>query len=355
MISGYFVFFLIVVSKTAANILNIPSLVLGSAGQDAWISIILMGLSLHLIVWMIYKMLGYPAKDVIDLHRMLIGNFMGNAVSLLLIGYYFIIALFLFRTYVEIVQVWVFPTLRTWAVAGLLIGMIYYAVSGGFRIVAGFSFFGALIPLIFLLYFPIRQGNLHYLLPVLNHSFLDLLKPAKSSCFIFLGIETLLIYFPFLKLPEKNAKWAHIALLFSTFKHTALIIVTLMYFSQGLLKHTLWSTLVMTKIVELSFIARIEYIVIFMWLLVVIPAVCLPIWCCTRIMKRVTTLKPRLSLPFILATLFIAALMFNEHMKIEALQTFVSEIGFYFIYAYIPVIFIIYIIRKKTGLMIKSN
>ncbi|KRF13568.1 GerAB/ArcD/ProY family transporter [Paenibacillus sp. Soil787] len=351
-ISGYFVFFLISVSQAAANILNFQSLVLGDADQDAWISIILMGLSLHLIIWMVYKMLGYPAKDVIDLHRTIFGKFIGNAVSLLLVGYYFIMALFYFRAYIEIIQVWVFPTIRTWAMAGFLICVIFYVVSGGFRVVAGFSFFYvALIPILFLLYFPTRQGNFHNLLPLLNHSFLDLLKGSKSSSFIFFGLEALLIYFPFLKLPEKNVKWAHFALLFTTFKYTAIIIVTLMYFSQGLLKHTLWPILAMSKIIELSFIARFEYFYIFMWLMVIIPTVCIPIWCCTRIMKRVTTLKPRLSLPIILAALFIVALTFNERTKIDALEKFIHELGFYFIFAYIPLLFIITSIALRS----KSN
>lgn len=348
-ISGYFVFFLIGVSQAAANIFNFQSLVARDAGQDAWISIILMGLSLHLIIWMVYKMLDNPAKDVMDLHRTILGNFMGNAVSLLLVGYYFIMALFYFRAYIEIVQVWVFPSLRTWALAGLLICMIYYVVSGGFRVVAGFSFFyGALVPFLFLLYFPIRQGDLRHLLPLLNHSFLDLLQGSRSSSFIFFGLEALLIYFPFLKLPEKNVKWAHFALLFTTFKYTAIMIVTLIYFSQGLLKQTLWPTLAMSKIIELSFLTRFEYLYVFMWLLVIIPTVCIPVWCCTRIIKRVAALKPRLSLPLILAALFIAALTFNERTQIDALGKFINELGFYFLFAYIPLLFIISSLALKS-------
>ncbi|RAP75786.1 GerAB/ArcD/ProY family transporter [Paenibacillus montanisoli] len=351
-ISGSFVFFLIGVPQAAAVIMNFQSLVIGDAGQDAWISIILAGLSLHLIIWMVYKMLGNPAKDVIDIHRSIFGKFLGNAVSLLLVGYYFLMALFYFRAYIEIVQVWVFPTFRTWALAGILIGMIYYVVSGGFRIVTGFSFFYmALIPMLALLYLPFRQGNFHYLLPVLNHSFIELLEGSRSSCFIFFGLEALLIYFPFLKLPEKSVKWAHFSILFTTIKYLLLMMITLMYFSQGLLKHTLWPTLAMSKIIELSFIARFEYIYIFMWLMIIIPTVCIPIWCCTRIMKRVAALKPRLSLPLVLAALFIVALSFKERTQIDALDKFINELGFYFIFAYIPLLFII----ASVAFKLKSN
>lgn len=351
-ISGYFVFFLIGVSQTTAAIFNFQKLAFDDAGQDAWMSILLLGLSLHLIIWMIYKMLGHPAKDVIELHRTIFGKLMGNAVSLLLVGYYFITALFFLRAYIEIVQVWVFPSLRTWVMAGIFICMIYYIVSGGFRIVAGYSFFFvALTPLLFLLYLPIRQGNLHHLLPILNHSFLELLKGSKSSSFIFFGLEALLIYFPFLKLPEKNVKWAHFALLFTTLKYAVVSIVTLMYFSHGLLKHTFWPTLAMTKIIELSFMARFEYLYIFLWLLIIIPTVCIPIWCCTRILKRAAALKPRLTLPIVLAALFVATLMFKERPQIYALEKFINELGFYFIFAYIPLLFIIsrVVVKSKSA------
>jgi spore germination protein (amino acid permease) len=352
MISGSFVFFLITASQTGVGVLYFQTLAIKHAGQDAWISIILMGLSLHIIIWMIYKMLGYPAKDVIDLHRMIFGRFLGNAVSLLLVGYFFLKALDVFQTYIEIIQVWVFPTLKTWEMALILICMIYYVVTGGFRQLTGFSFFAFLTSSLFLLafYFHIQYLRLSNLLPLFNHSFQDLFQASKSSCIIFIGFETILIYFPFLKSPEKNVKWAHFAVLFNTLKNVLIIVLTILYFSQGHLKHILWPAMTMAKIIELSFLQRFEYLSIFIWLIVIIPTICIPIWCCTRIMKKVTTLKPRLSLLIILITLFIAALSFNERMKIDALEKFVSEIGFYFVFAYIPLLFIIYAIRTKLGL-----
>ncbi|SDW76159.1 GerAB/ArcD/ProY family transporter [Paenibacillus sp. CF384] len=349
-ISGYFVFFLIGTSQAAANIFNFQCLIAVHAEQDAWISIMLMGLSLHLIVWMVFKMLGNPAKDVIDLHRRIFGRIIGNAISLLLVGYYFLMSLYFLRSYIEIIQVWVFPNIRAWALAALFSCIIYYIVSGGFRVVAGFNFFYlVLLPLLFWLYFPIRQGNFHHLLPMLNHSIVELLRGSRAAGFIFFGLEALLIYFPFLKSPEKNVKWAHLAVLFSTLKYMAIMMVTIMYFSQGMLKHSLWPTLAMTKITELSFFARFEFVFIFVWLMIIISTVCIPIWCCTRIMKRVASFKPGLSLPILLAALFIASLMFNERTKITAFGTFINDISFYFNFAYIPILFII------SCLVIKSN
>ncbi|WP_261301523.1 GerAB/ArcD/ProY family transporter [Paenibacillus andongensis] len=351
LISGFFVFFLIHASMVGVGGFSLQHLIFEFAGNDAWISVLLMGLSLHVIIWMIFKMLGHPTKDVIDLHRLLFGKSIGNAVSLVMVGYYFILALTLFRSFIEIIQVWMFPTLRTWILAFLFICIIYYIVSGGFRVLAGYCFFGVifsmLIPL--LLYFNIQYGHVIHILPILNHSIKDLLTSPKYSGVMFMGFESLLVYFPFIKAPEKNVKWAHLGLFLSTIKYSLLMFVTLIYFSQGLLRHTYWPTLVMIKVIEFSLIARVEFIFISILLMIIIPMLCLSIWSCTRIIKRVTNLKPSLSLFFILIAFFLATLPFNDRVEIHWLGKNVVEIGFYFIYGYIPLLFILHLIRSKIS------
>ncbi|WP_310224058.1 GerAB/ArcD/ProY family transporter [Paenibacillus qinlingensis] len=350
MISGFFVFFLIYSSLVGVGALSFQNIIFEFAENDAWISVLLMGVSLHVIIWMIFKMLGNPAKDVIDLHRILLGKYVGNAVSLLMVAYYFIMALALFRSYIEIIQVWMFPTLQTWILSFLLISIIFYIVSGGFRVLVGYCFFGVilstLLPLF--MYFNFKYGHLDNLMPIFNHSLSDFLSSFRYAGIMFMGFDTLLIYFPFIKSPEKNRKWAQLGLFVTTCKYTILSIVTIMYYSQGLLKHTYWPTLVMIKVIEFSLIARVEFIFVSVWLLIIIPTLCLSIWSCTRIMKRVTHLKPTYSLLLILIVLFIASLLFNDRVKINWLGMHVAEICFYFIYAYIPLLFILYLFRHKT-------
>ncbi|MEC0270976.1 GerAB/ArcD/ProY family transporter [Paenibacillus anseongense] len=349
LISGFFTFFLFYASQSGIGGLGSSNILFKDAEQDAWISVLILGLSLHLIVWMIYKMLGNPAKDVVDLHQMIFGRFLGNAISLLLIGYYFIIAMNGIRTYIDIVQVWIFPNISTWKLAAVFIFLIYYLVSGGFRVLTGLTLFSMVISLLLflLVYYPLALGNLTYLMPVWNHSVSDLLQSSKASFGIFSGFEALLVYFPFIKSVEKQAKWAHLGLLLNTLQFAIVTVAILLYFSLGLLKNTLYPPLVITKIIEFEFVERIEFIFIFCWLIILIPSLCLSIWSCTRIMKRVTHLNPRISLIVLLITFFIATVQFNEKIKVDELFNFAITIGFYFVFAYIPLLFILYVIRSK--------
>ncbi|MCZ8512745.1 GerAB/ArcD/ProY family transporter [Paenibacillus filicis] len=349
LISGFFAFFLIHSTPIGVGPIGSQIFVFKDAGHDAWISVLFMGISLHVILWMMYKMLDNPAKDVIVLHRMIFGKLFGNAVSLLMIGYFFMLALSSLRTYIDVLQVWVFPTVRTWELSFIFLSIMYYIVSGGFRVLTGVAFFAVLISsLIFTLnYFPIKYGNPTYLLPVWNHSLPDLLKTSKAASDLFIGFESLLVFFPFIRPADKHAKWAHLGLLFTTLQVAFITVSALLYYSQGLLQQTLYPILVETKIIQFPFAERFEFLFIFCWFIIIIPSMCISIWSCTRIMKRVMNLKPSTSLPWILITFFIAVLQFNDRIKVDELSRFVAGLGFYFLYGYIPLMFILFLIRSK--------
>ncbi|MFC4559996.1 GerAB/ArcD/ProY family transporter [Virgibacillus kekensis] len=349
LVSTFFVFFLIHSSQTGIGLLSFQNTIIENAGYDSWISVIITGLSLHIILWMILKMVSNPTKDLLKIHQISFGEKTGNFLSVIVIGYFLLLALTVFRTYIEAIQVWVFPMIKTWELSLGLACLIIYIITGGFRTLTGISFLGVVLPSILLLtlYFPLQYANFRNLMPVFNHSILEIAQSSKASSLIFIGFESLLIYFPFIKHPSKSAKWAHGALAFTTFIYLLVTLITFIYFSQGQLKHTLWPTLSMIKIVEFSFIMRIEFIFIFTWLLVILPTVCIPIWCCTRILKKIMKVKPRKSLYTIMLFILLCSIFIDDHLKVDALRKFTSEVGFYFIYSYIPLLFAIYSLRKS--------
>ncbi|WP_372663765.1 GerAB/ArcD/ProY family transporter [Cohnella sp.] len=348
LVSTFMTFFLIYSSLKGVSILNFQRIIAKYAEQDAWLSVIITGLSVHIIIWMIYKMLS-PSKDILQIHHFCLGKLFGGILSCLLSVYFILISTMVFRTYIGILQLWVFPY-PTWELALIMIAIIYYIVSGGFRVLVGLSFIGVIVAggLLLLLLFPLRHAHLNNLLPVFNHSLSEIIQSSKSASFLFVGFETLLIYLPFIRDPQKSKKWAHFALLCYILSSLLISIVTILFFSQGQLLVTLWPTLSMTKIIEMPFVERFELIFISMWLLVIIPSICIPIWSSTRILKKTIHIKPNITLPFLLAIIFITTILIDERVELDALNDFISEISFYFVYGYIPLIFILFFIKKKV-------
>lgn len=165
--------------------------------------------------------------------------------------------------------------------------------------------------------------------------------------FSYLGFESILFFYPYIKNGPSSYKWGQAGLLFTTVLYTFLTIVTFVYFSQGQLLKTIWPTLTMAKIIEIPFIQRFEYVVISLWLLVVLPAICTTLWCSVRGMRRTFRGKSTIYLLVFILTLLALSIFFDNRKNIDLLNNTVSQIGTYVIYFYIPFLFIFSIIRSK--------
>lgn len=120
-----------------------------------------------------------------------------------------------------------------------------------------------------------------------------------------------------------------------------------MYYSQGQLHHTIWPTLTMLKIIKVPFIQRFEYIIIFLWYLIILPNLCLTIWSSCCITKKSFRIPFNITLPFFIATIFISSLYFTNRESINTLNTVLSQAGLYIVYAYIPILFLFHSLRWR--------
>lgn len=347
-VSTFFTFFLVHASQTGIGILAYQAKISKDAQQDAWISLLITGASVHIVLYIIFKLLDEKRNDLVAIHHYCFGKFLGNFFSFFALIYFWLSNLTVFRTYIEIIQIWVYPTIKTWQLCIIFGLTLYYIVTSGFRNLAGFSFWGVILPsfLFVLIYFPIKHMDFTYLQPVFSHSLRDLLQSAKVSLFLFLGFEWILMYFPFLKEPSKVPKWAHLGTFYSLFIYLIITFISFLYFNQEVLQHLPWPTLMMVKIVQFPFIERFEYVFIFVWLLVIIPPVSLSLWSCSRIMKRSFSLQPKVSIGIFLFLIGLASISLKEFEQVDKLAEYTGKIGFYFIYLYIPLLLVIKLIKN---------
>ncbi|MEH7454501.1 GerAB/ArcD/ProY family transporter [Gottfriedia acidiceleris] len=358
LVSSFFTFFLIHSSQIGISILSFQNNISKDSKQDAWIAVIISGLSIHLLIWLIYRTLDEKHNDLISIHQFCFGKIIGNLLSILVLFYFLLSALTVFRTYIEVIQVWIYPNLQTWKLAILFGFMIFYLVSGGFRILTGFSFWSVIIPSILLIfiYFPLKHANPLLLQHMFNHSVKEIFKSAKAASLLYIGFEWLYMYYPFINNPKGSQKFAHVANLVSMILYTLIILISFMYFNQETLQHVHSATLSMTKIVKLPFIERFESIFIFIWLLEILIPICLPLWACTRILKRISkNFKPKISLVFFIIILIIGSCYIKDMKKLPLLTNFVSKIGFYFMYLYIPLLFLIKLFKSHAIKLLSRN
>jgi spore germination protein (amino acid permease) len=351
-VSAFFTFFLIHSSQTGVGILNFQSQVIKHAEQDAWISLIITWAATHIILYIIFKLLGGGTNDLVAVHQYCFGKAVGSIMSVMALVYFWLASLTVLRAYIEVIQIWVYPSIKTWQLCFVFGLTFYYIISSGFRSLTGFSFWGVILPafLFFLIYFPLMHANYIYLLPAFSHSLSELLLSSKGYALLFLGFEWILMYYPFLRSSNNRdiSKWAYLGNIYTLIVYLIITLISFLYFNQEVLQHLPWPTLMMVKIVKFSFLERFEYVFIFIWLLVIISPICISLWACTRIVKRTFSIPPKATLLFLLIAEMIVSVYLQEFKSIDYLVNFTSNVGIGFVYVYLPLLLIIKWIKNHS-------
>ncbi|MBU8880834.1 spore germination protein [Bacillus sp. FJAT-29790] len=349
-ISPFLVLHMIMSMQIGIGILGYQREIAKYAGYDAWISILFAGACIHIILWMIYKIAETVNGDLVSAHIYIAGNFGGKLLSFPFILYFTVYALSILRSFIEIVQVWMFPEMSVFWFTFAFMLLSMYIVFGGFRTVVGITVFGLLLPAY--LYFTftpnVQFSNINNLLPIWDHSVKDLLLSAYKMSLSYAGFEIVLFFYPFIKNPKQSKKWGHLALLSTTFVYFSFAILSFAYFSEEQLAKEVWPTLTMWKIFKLSFVERFEYVGIANWNLIILPNVCIAIWVASRLIKRIFNIKQKKGIYFIVIVNLIVINFFDSREKIKMLEDFTSKMSFGFIFFYIPLLFIATLITKKV-------
>ncbi|MCM3652393.1 GerAB/ArcD/ProY family transporter [Metabacillus litoralis] len=351
-ISPFLVFYLIHSLQFGVGVLGFQRIIAEKAGQDSWIVVIIAGILVHASLWMIYRILNGSNGNIVTVHEGLFGKWIGGILSFLFTLYFGLVAITVLRSYIEIVVVWMFPDLNIWLFSFTFLLLVYYIIMGGFRVVTGISFFGVVLPIYILLtfLFPLQFSEIRNLFPIFNHSVKDIALATKNMSLTIMGFESLLIYYPFIKNANKSKKWAHLSVAYTTLVYAFICIMTIIYFSEEQLEKTIWATLTIWKIIELPFVERFEYIGIANWIIIILPNICLSLWCASRCVKDVFRFKQKYSLIILLLVVYLAINFTKTREHVNLLNDIAGQIGFYVMFAYIPLIFLFtLIIRKVKG------
>lgn len=348
-ISPVFVFFLIHGAQFGAGVLGFARIIAKAAGYDGWIGVLITGIIIHILLWMMYFLLKETNGNLIDLQRQTFGKWLGNGINLIFIAYFLTVSISVIRTYVEIIQVWMFPTASTWMLTLFLCLVSYYIISSGFRVITGICVIsiGGTLGYLFLSLFVLKYSHWPNLLPIFTHSFSDILKAAQLSIYSMTGFEIYLMIYPFVKNPKQSHKFAQYGALFSNLLYLFSTLLAFSFFSEKQLSKTIWSQLSMTQVIQLPFIERLEYIAISAYALVIVTSSILPLWAATRGTHEIFRVKQRgVLITFLLITLIASQFLTNRH-DINDFISNASRVSFWLIYIYIPILFIIVWVKRK--------
>ncbi|GAE92835.1 spore germination protein [Gracilibacillus boraciitolerans JCM 21714] len=342
MVSPFLLVFILHASQIGEGILSFERQISKVAGYDSWISVLLTGLATTIIVILIWRIVS-DNNDLIDVHSEVFGKVIGKSISFLFGLYFFSVAITVLRSYIEIIQIWLFRDLDVTLFLIILYLLILYIVLGGFRIVVGFAFFSVFITLFLAIfnYAAFSNGYIDNLLPILNSKWINIIKGIEPMTFGFLGIELILIYAPFIHRFKTGLKWAVIGNGLTTIFYLFSTLAMFVYYNIEQLQKITWPALQLWKVIDFPFVERFEFIGISLHFIAIIASSNLYFWAGTQCLHRISNISfKKIAILFSLIGVF-SVFYINSFLMIEKLTTFISKFGVYLLFGYIPLLFIL--------------
>lgn len=360
-IRAFYLFFIMESIIIGIGIMGSPMYIYNEARQDAWVSILITYVYVLLVLFAMFLILKqYKNADILGIQVDVFGRWIGKLLGTIYMVHFAVTLLIIFVTYIEVVQIFVFPEISPFLMGGLLLILIVSSVLGGLRVIVGvaFLFFFLSHWLLFLLYDPVTQMELDNFRPFLGASIPDLLRGAKKASFTFLGFEILFFVYPFIQNKQQAKRPVFLGVTFAAFLVLLDTCIAIGFYSPGLLEQLEWSVLMLYKSVHLPFINRMDYIVIAEWMMVVLPNMVLLMWVLTFGMKRIYNIQKKVTLYAMATFLFVASGFIKYHSYIINLTDTYSEISFWLVYVYpfilLPLVWLKKR-RKKAGKGLKKK
>ncbi|MCT2535784.1 spore germination protein [Aquibacillus koreensis] len=356
-IRAFYLFFIILNIQTGLGILGAPRHIFQEAKQDAWISVLIGGVIMHVVVVvMVIILKNYESADILGIQVDVFGTWIGKALGTVYILYIFGVLLSSLINYIQIVQVFIYPQMPPWLLGALLILLIVYTVLGGFRVAVGvtFVFFFLSFWLFFFLYEPARLMDLNHFKPMLEATPKELLFGSYQAGYSYVGLEILFFIYPFIENKKKISMPVHAGVASTTILLLVVTVISVGFFTSITLEHLIWPALSMYKIIEYPIIERFDLIVVTQWAMVIFPNFILFAWLITYSMKRLYGISQRKVLYTIATLLLIGIIYIKKQTIISQFIATISNIGFIIAIVY-PVILLPLVLIKRKLVKMKEK
>lgn len=344
-------FFIIVQTEIGVGILSLPYDLHSKAKQDGWISLLIGGVLLQivlLVIWLIARR--YPDKDFFQINEAVFSKWIGKGISLLYVAYFSMVAMVILLLFVRLISLWVLPQTPFWILALLMILVCLYLASGGLNTLARFYTFVSifLFFLIGLVLYSLKDSQFLFLFPVLNSGWMPVIKGANEAVLSFFGfIISLVIYSKVEGSPAQRLRTIFYAHWFVVLFYLFTVLVSFTFFSPVEMSFIQEPLLYMLKSFEFSVVARLDLFFLSIWIVNVATTLTTYVYMTgVGLMDVFGTKKTTPSYMIASLLILVPPMFIGYNMEtVDQFNNFVVWLGYIFSVAFLFLIYFISLIR----------
>ncbi|OCT11352.1 hypothetical protein A8709_06675 [Paenibacillus pectinilyticus] len=189
-------FAFILQTQIGIAVLSFPYDLHKAAGADGWISVLVAGAGVQLILTA-YVLLckRFPGKNLYEFVPQIVGKWVGNTITWIFIAHFTFTTCLILLLEMTFVELWILPFTNPWLLIVANCLVCFYLAKENIRIIARYH---ALITLLIIIMVAMmltsyRTMDYRFLLPIGQEGLHPIMLGIKSSVLSFLGFEVLLV------------------------------------------------------------------------------------------------------------------------------------------------------------------
>lgn len=352
-------FFFLIHAQVGLTILGLPKLVGESAGHDGWISILIAGVYVQLLVFLYYFIIKhYPGRTFYDITVEVFGTFIGRCLNVAMVVYYIVYSIHFAYQCTAILKLWNYYQTPFWFMIILLIFVGYFILHGDLSMIGRFLTISIIVifTMMYFLFWDLEELNYHHLLPISEASIWEIFKATKDGFTAFAGFEIFLFIHPFVRIPDKKKmKLASISIWSVCSLYVLTTLFTFMYFPNAA-KNVVDAVIYFIVPMHFTVIERIEVFFIAAWTLLMITSYICFLYMGILGMSRLRNkVHHNYYLKYVSIFIFVCAVAIHRYANKDFFAVFnqYREYYSYFVIVLLPVLaaFIIWFKKmKRKGL-----
>ncbi|NHW38794.1 GerAB/ArcD/ProY family transporter [Paenibacillus aceris] len=348
---GQFMFF-VIQSQVGVGILSLPHRMQAIAKGGGWISTLIAGLAVQVIILILWALCRrFPSDTIFSFLPKIVGKFFGNLLGLVYIGYFLFSAGMVLAVFADVIGKWVLQSTPRWALLILTLLTCIYLVKENLRVIARLFVISSLtiIVMVLLSLMGYVNMNLDYIFPITEAGWGKIFKAANEALFPLVGYEVILVIYPFVegKSGEK-LKAASLGNLVITLFYAFEVFTSLVIFSPSVMPAISEPLIYMLKGFSFQLIQRIDLIFLSLWVFVVSTAIVSWLYMATTGLGRFFHRdEHKKAVPYAAVIIFILA-MIAQDPSISDLFDRIIKISHYILVIGLPVILLIFSYLTRT-------
>lgn len=348
--------FVIIQAQIGVGLLSLPYVVHKHAGHDGWISTLLAGIGvflLLLIMWLLGKR--FPKDTIYEYSSKIVGKYIGIVISYLYILFFFIVSIYVVVLTISTLKKWILTFTPPYVLVIFIVGTGVYLAKENLKVIGRFFTFVCIL-IFFLIFFEFcsyNNVNYRYLFPVGQAGVKNIILGAHDALISMMGFEFILVLFPYVKAkPNKILKAGTISISFVSLLYTFFLITSYMSFSKAEIAIVPEPILYLLKSLSYEVIERLDLVFLSIWVVPILTSFVTYLYLTSFGISKLLKFKNHSKTTIItgLAIAIICIFVPQSEEFITKFGTLLSFISYFFIFVLPLILLIISFIRKKKEL-----